>query len=126
MGGGQGSRLTARALPSRTVADDPIHLLLVQSGGLAGLTLVAELDVDDLPAPTAAEVRRSLDRLDLPALADRPLAAPKGADRFCYELTVETKGERHCLQLQEPDVPAELRPLLEALLPLARPTRRPG
>ena len=108
------------------MADDPIHLLLVQSGGLAGLTLVAELDVDDLPPDTAAAVRRALDGVDLPALAGRPAPSPQGADRFCYELTVDARGERHHLQLQEPDVPAELRPLLDALLPRARPTRRPG
>jgi Emfourin len=106
------------------VADDPIHLQLVQSGGLAGLTLVAEVDVDDLPADEAVAVRRALDTVDLTALAARPAPPPAGPDRFCYELTVDGRGERRCVKLQEPDVPDGLRPVLTALLPRARPQRR--
>jgi hypothetical protein len=106
------------------VADDPIHVLLVQSGGLAGLTLVADVAVDDLPADDAAAVRRALDTVDLPALAARPAPPPTGPDRFSYELTVERAGDRRCLKLQEPEVPPELRPVLSTLLPLARPRRR--
>jgi Emfourin len=106
------------------VADDRIHLQLVQSGGLAGLTLVAEVDVDDLPADAAAVVRRALDTVDLPALAARPPPPPAGPDRFSYDLTVEAAGEHQQVKLQEPEVPPELRPLLSALLPLARPQRR--
>ena len=106
------------------MADDPIHLELVQSGGLAGLTLVAEVDVDDLPPDEAVAVRRALDTADLPALAARPSPPPAGPDRFSYELTVDAGGGRRCVKLQEPDVPAELRPVLTALLPRARPRRR--
>jgi hypothetical protein len=106
------------------VADDPIHLHLVQSGGLAGLTLVAEVDVDDLPADAAVLVRRVLDTVDLSALAARPPPPPTGPDRFSYELTVECAGERRCVKVQEPEVPPALRPLLSTLLPLARPQRR--
>ncbi len=106
------------------MADDPIHLQLVQSGGLAGLTLVAEVDVDDLPADAAVLVRRALDATDLPALAARPPPPPVGPDRFSYELTVESGGDRQCLKLQEPEVPPELRPVLLTLLPLARPRPR--
>ncbi len=106
------------------VEDDPIHLQLVQSGGLAGLTLVAEVDVDDLPADAAVAVRRALDTADLPALAARPSPSPAGPDRFSYELTVDSGGERRCVKLQEPEVPAELQPVLTVLLPLARPQRR--
>jgi hypothetical protein len=108
------------------VADDPIHLQLVQSGGLAGLTLVAEVEVDDLPADAAVVVRRALATVDLPALAARPPPPPAGPDRFSYELTVDCAGERRCVRLQEPEVPPELRPLLSTLLPLARPRRRRG
>ena len=108
----------------RAVADEPIHLQLVQSGGLAGLTLVAEVDVDDLPPDAAVLVRRALDSVDLPGLAVRPPPPPAGPDRFSYELTVDCAGERRCVKLQEPEVPAELRPLLATLLPLARPQPR--
>ena len=106
------------------MADDPIHLQLVQSGGLAGLTLVTEVDVDDLPADAAGVVRGVLATVDLPALAARPAPPPAGPDRFSYELTVDSAGERRCVKLQEPEVPTELRPLLSTLLPLARPRRR--
>ena len=105
------------------MANDPVHVQLVQSGGLAGLTLVADVDVDDLPPDAAVAVRRALDTADLPSLAARPPSPPAGPDRFSYELTVDGRGERRCVKLQEPDVPAELRPVLTALLPLARPRR---
>jgi hypothetical protein len=106
------------------VADEPIHVQLVQSGGLAGLTLVAEVDVDELPSDAAVVVRRALDTVDLPALADRPPPAPAGPDRFSYELTVDAAGERRSVKLQEHEVPSELRPLLSTLRPLLGPRRR--
>ena len=105
------------------MADDPIRLQLVQSGGLAGLTLVTDIAVDDLPPDDAAAVRRALDTVDLPALAAQPPPPPAGPDRFSYELTVDRAGERRCVKLQEPGVPDELRALLAVLLPLARPRR---
>ena len=105
------------------VADDPIHLQLVQSGGLAGLTLVADVDVDDLPGDAAVAVRRALATVDLPTLAARPPPPPAGPDRFSYELTVDGGGERRFVKLQEPEVPAGLRTVLTALLPLAHPRR---
>ena len=106
------------------MADDRIHLQLVQNGGLAGLTLVAEVDVDDLPAEAASVVRRALDTVDLPALAASPPPPPLGPDRFSYELTVDAAGGQRSVKLQEPEVPPELRPLLATLLPLAKPRRR--
>ncbi len=94
---------------------------LVRSGGLGGLSLGASVDVAGLPPDAAAAVRDALSRVDLAALSDRPPGPPSGADRFQYDLTVTTGDRSQSVSLQESEVPAELRPLIKALLPLARP-----
>ena len=101
--------------------DDRLHVELARSGGLAGLTMAAAVDVDDLPAETAGSVRGALDRVDLAALAAAPPTTPSGADRFQYDLTVTRGDDRRSVTLHESQVPPELRPVLEALMPLAQP-----
>ncbi len=51
---------------------------LTRSGGLAGLSMVASVDLDELPQETAAEVRAALDEVDFdkPAGGRRRGAAP--------------------------------------------------
>ena len=46
---------------------------------------------------------------------------PSVPDRFQYDLTVTGDGQTRSVTLHEPDVPAELRPLIKALMPLAQP-----
>jgi len=99
------------------------HVDLVRSGGMAGLSMGTSVDVSSLAPEAAAAVSQALSQVDLDVLARRPAAAPSGPDRFQYDLTVETGGESHSVTLQEPDVPAELRPLIGALMPLAQPRR---
>jgi hypothetical protein len=103
------------------MADEATHVELVRSGGLAGLSLTAAVAVDDLPQDTADTVRGALDKVDLAGLAERPVPAPSGADRFQYDLTVTRGGQRHSVTLPESHVPPELKPVLDALMPLAQP-----
>jgi Emfourin len=95
-----------------------MHLKLVRSGGLAGLTMVASLDSADLPS----------DQQGLIASLLTPGASPKpdarqggGADQFSYHLEIH-QGERTVRhRWDEPDVPEMVRPLLAALVNEARP-----
>jgi hypothetical protein len=95
------------------------HVRLTQSGGLAGLQMVAAVDVDDLPAPAAARVREAVDGLSF----ERPTGGgppPGGPDRFQYDLEV-TDGHRRSLTAHEPDLPPGLQTVIDVLLPLAEP-----
>jgi len=97
------------------------HIDLVRSGGLAGLSLGTSIDVSSLAPDAAAAVTDALAGVDLGALARRPAPEVSGPDRFQYDLTVSSGGESHSVSLHEPDVPAGLRPLIKALMPLAQP-----
>ncbi|MFN2608479.1 MAG: protealysin inhibitor emfourin [Acidimicrobiales bacterium] len=96
------------------------HIDFARSGGLAGLTMGASVDTDSLPPDVAATVNGALGKVDLGALAGRG-GQPSGADRFQYDLRVSGDAGSHSITLQESEVPGELRPLIDALMPLASP-----
>ncbi len=96
------------------------HVRLTRSGGLAGIEMVAAVDVDDLPGPAAARVRQALDKLQFDRPGHGRPPAPGGPDRYQYDLEV-TDGGRRSLTAHEPDVGPELQAVIDALLPLARP-----
>ncbi len=98
-----------------------MHVDLTRSGGLAGLTMAVSVDTARLPPDTAGVVDAALGQADLAGLAARPRRAAPGADRYQYDLTIERDGECHSLSFPETDVPAELRPVIDALVPLAEP-----
>jgi len=100
---------------------DDTHIDLVRSGGMAGLSLGASVDVSSLGPEAASAVSDALARVDVGALARQPPAVPSGPDRFQYDLTVTSAGASLSVSLQEADVPADLRPLIKALMPLAQP-----
>lgn len=103
------------------MADDT-RIELVRSGGLAGLSMGTAVRVGDLPPEKAAAVDSALRDVDLDALSlTRATREPAGADRFQYDIEVTEGDRRHRFSLGEADVPSELKPLLDALLPLAQP-----
>ena len=97
------------------------RLRLTRSGGLAGLDMVASVDVDELPASTASQVHQALARLDTDARAVPAPGPPQGADRYQYDVEVMNEHGRHSFVAHEPHVPPSLRALVDLLLPLARP-----
>ena len=100
---------------------------LTRSGGLAGLDMVAAVDVDDLPAETASRVRSALAEMGEkpPAAASgqrsRGAGPPPGADRYQYDLEVEAGGKRRSITAHEGDMTPELRALVDELMPFAGP-----
>jgi hypothetical protein len=93
----------------------------VQTGGFAGLKLVADLDTADLPADEAA----ALDRLVDAALDEAPPSPPdpRARDAQDYEITVERDGERTVLHGSDPRLPPAFRALVADLAPRAEPSR---
>jgi hypothetical protein len=98
---------------------------LTRSGGLAGLSMVASVDLDDLPAATAKKVRSALVGVDF----ERPPAPRKGGrraapapfpDAFQYDLEVND-GKTRSITVHDPVASPELQALLDVLLPLAEP-----
>ncbi len=88
---------------------------------MAGLSLGASVDVSSLAPDAATAVSDALAHVDLDELARRPAVPPTGPDRFQYDLTVRSGEGSRSVSLHEPDVPVELRPLINALMPLAQP-----
>ena len=84
--------------------------------------MVASVDLDDLPRPTAEEIRAALDQVDF----DRPRAraggrrTPGAADSFQYDLEVIDGGHRS-LTAHEPLSDPGLQALSEVLMQMAEP-----
>ena len=95
------------------------RIRLTRSGGLAGLSMVASVDLDDLPEDTAEEIRAALAEVDF----DPPKAAPGRPglpDAYQYDLVVINR-KRRTLTAHDPFLSPGLRALVDVLLPLARP-----
>ena len=93
---------------------------LTRSGGLAGISMVASVDLDELPPATADQVRVALGEIDFDTPFP-PKAPRKGmADGFQYDL-VATDDTTRSLTAHDPFVGPGLRALLDVLLPLAEP-----
>ncbi len=93
---------------------------LERTGGFAGLRRTVTLNTDILPSEEALKLQEIIDAAGFFDLPEKfPLPA-RGADYFVYRLTVEKDGKKHIVEVSEPAVPAELRPLLQSLLKYAR------
>ena len=92
---------------------------LTRSGGIAGISLVASVDIDELPPGEAKRLRAALAEVDF----DAPPAAarrPGRADAYQYDLVVTDHGTRS-LTAHDPFVGPGVRAVLDVLLPLAEP-----
>ncbi len=87
-----------------------------RTGGFAGMSTAVTLNTDSLPEEEARKLQEMVDAAGFFNLPEKfPLPA-RGADYFVYRLTVESEGRKHTVEVSEPAVPAELRPLLQALM----------
>lgn len=95
---------------------------LTRSGGLAGLSVVASVDLDDLPAAAAKKVRAALAEVDLtPPKRRAARAASVGIpDGYQYDIEVND-GKKRSLTVRDPVASPHLQALLDVLLPLAEP-----
>jgi hypothetical protein len=90
-----------------------------RSGGFAGMRMAITVDVDSLPAPEAAALRKLVSDADFFNLAE--IRAGKTIpDGFQYAVTVEEDGKQRTIQVAVASIPDELRPLLNDLSLRAR------
>jgi hypothetical protein len=86
-----------------------VRIQIRRRGGIAGVTLRADLATSDLDSKTATRVENAIAGLvDAP-----PTASAPHPDMFEYEISLP---ERHAsVSLAERDMPDELKPLIEML-----------
>jgi hypothetical protein len=90
-----------------------MHVRVVRRGGLAGIALRGEVETAQLPDDQAQASEAALRALP----ADKPAAAPRHPDGFQYEIEFsEPGGETRSVALDEAEISAQVRPLLEAAL----------
>jgi hypothetical protein len=87
-----------------------------RTGGFAGLRKAVSLDTESLPPEGGKKLQEMIDAagfFDLPTKFPVP---KKGADYFQYSITVELEGKKHTVQVADPFVPDNLRPLIQYLI----------
>ncbi|MDQ6816114.1 MAG: hypothetical protein M3018_01740 [Actinomycetota bacterium] len=95
-----------------------MRIRIRRRGGLAGVTLRADVDTAELESATAARVEGALARLLTTA---GPVSTPH-PDAFEYEIGIPDRGE--AVSFGEHDVPADLQPLVELVARDGSPERR--
>jgi hypothetical protein len=86
-----------------------VRIQIRRRGGIAGVTLRADLATSDLDGKTAARVEKAIARLvDTP-----PTASAPHPDMFEYEIVLPERDTS--VTVAEHDMPDELRPLIEML-----------
>jgi hypothetical protein len=106
------------------MAREDLQLSLRRTGGLAGLPMMASLDTRDLEPEEAQRIFDALDHADLPRVQDRPGGAPGAADTFQYHLEIRGAGRAQTVGFTEQQMPAELAPVIRALMRHAEPEDR--
>jgi hypothetical protein len=103
---------------STTTATSPrgelMRIEYERSGGFAGITRSASLSSDTMSASERDTAQRLVDEaafFELPENAD----GDPMPDGFTYRITVVTTTSSHTVEVNEPNVPAELIPLLDWL-----------
>jgi hypothetical protein len=102
------------------------QLSLRRTGGLAGLPVEASLDTRDLSETEAHEILGSLDSVDLDRVEASEDWPPGAADTFQYQLEVHRGEATRTATFSDRQVPAELAPIVRALMARARPNPRGG
>lgn len=100
---------------------DHASLSLQRTGGLAGVSMRASLDTREMAAQQAREVLDALDSVDLKSVAKRQGWPPGAADTFHYELKVDRAGASDTVSFSDRQLPAELAPVVRALMDQAQP-----
>ena len=93
---------------------------LTRSGGLAGISMVADVDLDDLPESASEEVRAALSEVDFDAPPAAAATRRGAADSYQYDLEVIDGGTR-AMTAHDPFVGPGMRALLDVLMPMAEP-----
>jgi len=86
---------------------------VTSGGGFAGLVRTLVADEAELTPADAATLRAMVDKADLPDL--HPPGHSPYADAVLLEITLEDDGETHTVLIPDPDLPDDVRALLDWL-----------
>jgi hypothetical protein len=89
-----------------------VQVEVERTGGFGGLVTRRSADTDSLPAEEARQLAELVGALDLEALRNAPSPARTVPDAFQYDIVISTGGTQVSLHAEDPDVPAQLRPLI--------------
>jgi hypothetical protein len=93
-----------------------LQVEVTRTGGFGGLVTSRSVDTDALSAEDARQLAGLVDELDLQALRDHPGGTRALPDAFQYDVSISRAGEHVRLRVRDPDVPPELRPLIQFVL----------
>ncbi len=89
-----------------------IRVDVERTGGFGGLTTRRSADTQSLPPDDARQLAEMVHGLDLDTLEKAASPARTVPDAFAYDILISTPARSTRLQVRDPDVPAELRPLI--------------
>jgi hypothetical protein len=88
-----------------------MRVTLEQSGGFAGLMIMRTIDTQDLSPSETQELEQLVKEADFFQLNSVTDRNPQ-PDRFGYQLSIDTDGRSHSIQVSETNMPEQLRPLM--------------
>jgi hypothetical protein len=91
--------------------DDAIRVDVERTGGFGGLVTRRSVDTRSLPPEDGQQLARLVRGLDVDALT-RTGPGRSVPDAFQYDILISTGDGQIRLHAQDPDVPAQLRPLI--------------
>ena len=97
-----------------------MKIVFERSGGFAGIRKTQSVSTDQIPKEQAEQVARLVQESDFYKLPSVIRSTGPGADRFQYQITVDSERGTHSVQVDEGAVPSQLQPLLEWLKYSAR------
>ncbi|HEY6074580.1 MAG TPA: protealysin inhibitor emfourin [Anaerolineales bacterium] len=100
-----------------------MRIVFEQTGGFMGRTVNLTVDLSDLPAAQADQLRSLLQEAHFIEL-DKDLAPLPVRDDYSYRITVETESAEHTIRVSDASAPSDLRPLIQELSRLARSQRK--
>ena len=95
-----------------------------RTGGFAGIRIVADVELRDLPEDQASALRGLLNNLDFAKLPERLVSRQPMPDGFTYVITAEGKGWGHTVTADDSATDEKFGELLQLLTTIARSKMR--
>jgi emfourin len=96
-----------------------MRIRLERSGGFAGIKLSSSLDTEELAADQAGRIRKMVEGAAFFELPDTIKAVRPMPDRFVYRIRIEEGGRTKEVEVDEPSLPEQLKPLVRYLVDAA-------
>jgi len=91
-----------------------------RTGGFAGIRIVADVEMDDLPDDQKREIIELLDEADFDELPEKLSGKMPVPDEFIYSIVVNSREKEYQVVAGESALPNDLQPLVEILERIAK------